>query len=440
MKHFVELALSRGAEQAEAYFLESRRETIEFENNELQQVASKKLQGLYLKAVKDGKVGVVASSDLTQPEKLVTKALELAKYGDPLPYDFVTPGAQYPEVELIGEKVYELSTEELVQESEKMIKTILGYDLDIKVGVKVIRTSDTKQICNSTGLNITSTVHDYLAYGVGFLVEGDNFITTIGIATTKDGRVDFANIANQVIERMKLARVTVPMESGKHQVIFTPRAVAQMMAALKGLNGDEVVKGISPLKDKLNTQIFDEQITIIDDGTLKEGAASDRFDDQGTPTQRTVLIDRGVLKGYIHDLKSAKEMGVKSTGNGWKEDRGYHRPANPTFSNVVVTPGATSFDEMIRDIKVGLIIDDISGLQMGNLSQGNIDSDIDMAYKIENGKVTGRVKNGAIGTNIYQIFKHNVVAVGDKLEPGFGSEGLVYAPYIMCKDINITIG
>lgn len=439
MKHFIDAALQQGADQAEVYFQNTTLEEITFENNKLKQVSTKRLQGLNLRIVKDGKLGTINSSDLSNPTHLADKVLELAKFGDQVRFDFNTPDTEYPDPVMISAKVNEPTTEQLIGVGEAMIARVLAYDANIQVTTQIQRVTNHRELLNTRGLQISDTTYDIDSYGYTFLVEGDNFISVLVPAQVEHDQLDLHQVADELIERMKIARINVTMESGRYPVIFSPNAIAQMTVALEGMNAMNVLKGVSPLKDKLNTQIFADQITLIDDGTLPKGRGTARFDDEGTPTQRTVLVENGILKGFLHNLESAKEMGVSATGNAWKRGQEYSRPAQIRFSNLSFAPGTRSLDEMLQEIDLGLLIEDISGLMMGNLMQGNMDSDIDMAYKIENGKIVGRVKNGAIGSNIYQVLKNHVIALENKVHPlnyGYG----VYVPHILCKDINITIG
>lgn len=439
MKKFLDAAIKNGAEKVESYLQKEMIDEITFESNRLKQIATKKVQGLSLQVVKDSNLGVVASSDLNNPDLLAKKAVELAEFGDKITYDFSKSGV-YPEVQLTTEKVFAASVDELVTAGEKIIEKILSYDKKIQASVKIHRSRVTREICNTHGQNLSSSKYSYWAYGSGLLVENENFINTFVPLTEKNDMIDFDFIAEEIIKKFQIARNNVTLESGKYPVIFTPNAVAQIAFTLEALKGEHVASGISPLMTKKDQSIFAEQISIVDDGTLTRGIRSDRFDDEGTPTQKTILVENGVLKNFIYDLKSAAETNTKPTGNGWRLSGKYDRPIRVNFTNLLFSPGNCDLADLISEIKLGLMIDDISGLVMGNLIQGNIDSDIDMAYKIENGKITGRVKNGAIGTNVYQIFKDNLVAIENQIQSNMMGSIAVYTPHILCKDINITVG
>lgn len=437
MKNLIRMTLANGAEKAEAYYQNQNIEEIIFENSQLKQISRKKLHGVYLRALRDGKIGSLATSDLSKMDDHAKKVVEIASFGDKLNYDFNKVGMIYPKLNLVNPQAFSLATDEIVTSGEETIAQIDQYDKNIKVNLNVYRVQESKEIYNSHNLELTTNKDDYYVHSDAFLVDGDNFIRVSAMRIAENGLIDFSSIASELIEKIRIARTTVTIESGKYPVILTPEAVAQVVFALEAFKGDTIAKNISPLKDKLHTQLFAEALTIVDDGTYEGGFSSNRFDDEGTPMQKTILVKDGILENFILNLESASELQVKPTGNGLKSSNLYSNQINESFSNLIFTPGKTSFEEMIKEIKVGVIIEDIFGLILGNLLQGNIDSDMDMAYKIQDGRIVGRVKNGAIGTNVYKLFKDNFCAVGNKLIQT-NYQSAVFAPHIFCKDIYLT--
>jgi predicted Zn-dependent protease len=145
------------------------------------------------------------------------------------------------------------------------------------------------------------------------------------------------------------------------------------MAVEAGLRGSAVVRGVSPLKDKIGQQVFNERVTIIDDSTDPGGKMAAPFDDEGTPGQETYLVRNGVLENYICDLKTASELGCMPTGNGFRS-KGIYRiktyEVKPIgdFSNVRIDPGTMTLDEMIGSIDEGVLVKSIGGLLLANLT------------------------------------------------------------------------
>jgi PmbA protein len=199
----------------------------------------------------------------------------------------------------------------------------------------------------------------------------------------------------------------------------------------QGLNGKEVYKGTSPLARKVGEKLFDEKITVVDDGTIDGKFASASYDDEGMPHQRNVLVENGVLKSFIYDLKTAAQSGVKSTGNA---SRGLFNPPEPSNTNFIIQPGETSLKDMLSSIDEGILVEDVLGLGQGNIISGAFSNPLALAFKIEKGEIVGRVKDMSIAGNIYDLLK-NVGAVSKEAAWVYST---FYAPYILIPEMNVA--
>ncbi|MFC2018705.1 metallopeptidase TldD-related protein [Chloroflexota bacterium] len=132
------------------------------------------------------------------------------------------------------------------------------------------------------------------------------------------------------------------------------------------------------------------------------------------------------MTGFLYDLQTAAQAGTRSTGNGSRSRGGLPSPAP---SAIVIAPGTTTLDEMIQDIKEGLIIEHLMGAQQGNILGGDFSGNVLLGYKVENGKIVGRVKDTMVSGNIYQVLKQ-ITAIGSeaKLVGGFLNTPPIYCP------------
>jgi PmbA protein len=172
-----------------------------------------------------------------------------------------------------------------------------------------------------------------------------------------------------------------------------------------GFNGKHVFLGSSPLAGKLGERIADPRFSLTDNPLLDYGSGSGQYDGEGVPHQVTPLIEDGVLKNFLYDLDTAGRAGAKSTGHGVG--------CNPT--NWLFKTGDTSYAEMIKSVKEGLLVLDVMGLGQGNPFSGEFSVNVQLGYKIENGEIVGRVKDVMLAGNAYDALK-NIVAIGDKAE------------------------
>ncbi|MGR8929709.1 MAG: metalloprotease TldD [Gammaproteobacteria bacterium] len=188
-----------------------------------------------------------------------------------------------------------------------------------------------------------------------------------------------------------------------------------------GLEGDFNRKGTSAFSGRVGERVASELCTVVDDGTLPGRRGSLSVDDEGTPTESTVLIEKGILKGYMQDKLNARLMGVKSTGNGRRES--YAHLPMPRMTNTYMLPGEHDPEEIIRSVKKGLYARNFGGGQV-DITSGKFVFSASEAYLIENGKVTRPVKGATlIGNGPDVLTKVSMVGNDMQLDSGVGTCG-----------------
>ena len=222
------------------------------------------------------------------------------------------------------------------------------------------------------------------------------------------------------------------IKSGIYKVVFTPAMFLHISEAfLQGINGDNIVKKVSPLNGKIGQKVLDEKLTIEDRGADENLTGSVPFDDEGVPVSNKLIFEKGVLKNYIFDLKTASEYGTKSTGNG---KRSYKEIARPGVHNFYIHPGNESIWKMVEKIDKGIWIESVVGGWTSNLLAGEYSATLLLAFYIENGEIKGRIKNAAITCNLYDVF-NKVVGISKENQEIMNG---VY-PYIVVDGVNIAL-
>jgi len=188
-----------------------------------------------------------------------------------------------------------------------------------------------------------------------------------------------------------------------------------------GLEGDFNRKGTSAFSGRLGERVASPLCTVVDDGTIPGRRGSLNVDDEGTPTQRNVLIENGVLKGYLQDRLNARLMGMAPTGNGRRESYAHH--PMPRMTNTFMLPGSTSPEEIIRSVQRGLYAVAFGGGQV-DITNGKFVFSASEAYLIEDGKI-GRPVKGAtlIGNGPDALTRVTMVGDDLKLDEGIGTCG-----------------
>jgi len=188
-----------------------------------------------------------------------------------------------------------------------------------------------------------------------------------------------------------------------------------------GLEGDFNRKGTSAFSGRVGERVASDLCTVVDDGTLPGRRGSLTIDDEGTPTEKTVLIENGILRGYMQDQLNARLMGVNPTGNGRRES--YAHLPMPRMTNTYMLPGQHDPEEIIKSVKNGLYAKNFGGGQV-DITSGKFVFSASEAYLIENGKITRAVKGATlIGNGPDVLTKVSMVGTDLELDSGVGSCG-----------------
>ncbi|MEE3003330.1 MAG: metalloprotease TldD [Pseudomonadota bacterium] len=243
------------------------------------------------------------------------------------------------------------------------------------------------------------------------------------------GRVCFSDLCNVeikdhlVTEAIKLAEHQLKAEAapaGEMPVVLGPGLPGILLheAVGHGLEGDFNRKQTSAFSNRIGQKVASEHCTVIDDGTIARKRGSVTIDDEGTPGQKTTLIENGVLVGYIHDRMSAMSMGLSSTGNGRRES--YEYAPLPRMTNTFLKAGPHEHAEIIDNVKNGIYAVSFSGGQV-DITSGKFVFSANEAYKIENGKISTPIKGATlIGDGPSILNQVSMVGNNFELDKGTG--------------------
>jgi PmbA protein len=261
--------------------------------------------------------------------------------------------------------------------------------------------------------------------GSGTQMERDyDFASAVYAADLRDP----AEIGRRAGERAVRRLGARKMPTGKVPVVFDPRVSRSFLSHLLGaISGPAIARGTSFLKDKLNQRIFPEAITIIEDPHRQRGLRSKPFDAEGLPNRRRALIDKGVLTTWLLDLRSARQLGLASTGHA---ARGTASPPTPAATNIWLEPGTATPAELMADIKSGFYVTELMGMGVngitGDYSRGAA------GFWIENGEISFAVSEMTVASNLNDMFARLVAA--NDLEFRVGAD----APTIRIEDLTVA--
>ncbi|MEN9218040.1 MAG: metallopeptidase TldD-related protein, partial [Gloeomargarita sp. DG_2_bins_126] len=263
----------------------------------------------------------------------------------------------------------------------------------------------------------------------GNWVRGEDFLQIYSYEVTDGQPPDYDRLLKEVMQKYTWAATTTSVAGGSIPVLFTPRAVAGVLAGLfeSLLSGQAVVQQATPLADKVGQRLFDPQLTLTEDPTL--GINARRFDDECTPTQTQTLIDQGVVQGFYWDKTWAQRAGCASTGNGYRG--GLSRPG-AELVNVCLAPGTTPYADLVAQMSDGIIVDQVLGAGQSNQLAGEFSVNLDLGYRVVNGEIVGRVKNTMVAGS---VFEAPIAALSQEREWVGGS---VLTPAILFASLGVA--
>jgi TldD protein len=215
----------------------------------------------------------------------------------------------------------------------------------------------------------------------------------------------------------------MPAPAGEMTVVLGPGWPGILLheAIGHGLEGDFNRKKTSAFAGLMGQRIAAPGVTVVDDGTIGERRGSLTVDDEGTPSQRTVLIEDGILTGFIQDRMNARLMGTASTGNGRRQSFA-HRPM-PRMTNTYMLAGKHSPDEIIESVRQGIYAVAFGGGQV-DITSGKFVFSCTEAYRVENGRIGAPVKGATlIGNGPDVLTKVRMIGDDMRLDPGIGTCG-----------------
>jgi len=418
------------AATAEVFMVTSEETPVVFEANRLKSLQSKESRSISLRIFKDGRIGF-ASSNKPDVDGLVRAAVETAQFGAPANFELPGPAA-FPAVEIKDSEVEKVSLERMVSLGEEMISALTDHTPEILCEAGITRNTISISIANSSGLEATYDKSAFVVGIEGTVIHGSDMLFVGESESSCHPLLDTTNILNTVKLQLERASTQARVATGNLPVIFTPDGVASALIAplMAAFNGKIVLEGASPLGNKIGQKVFDKKLNLYDDTTIAFQPSSRPFDDEGVSSRRLPLIEAGIPKNFLYDLKTAAMAHKESTGHGGRGG-GLPSPAPGAF---VFDNGDVSPEDMMADIKEGLFIEHVMGATQGNILGGDFSGNVLLGYKIENGKIAGRVKDTMVFGNVYELLK-DIAAIGSD---GRWLGGRFFTPSIYCPSLSVS--
>ncbi len=434
-KKLLELALSHGCEAAETYSAKSDSFEATVLNGELDRYAVSTQGGLSLRVQVNGKNGYAYTEHPEDPVALVQRAMENARAIEIADEHPMQGRCTYQTVQTTQGALSKLSEQEKIDLAKRMEKTALAADPRVKrvSYCEVGSSTGSIGIYNTLGLSAERTDGMDYCY-VQPILEQDGEVRTGLVFRSGTDAADVEGCAREAVAEAAEKFGAEPVPSGAYRVILRNTAMADLMEAFLGMfSADEAQKGCSLLANREGEKIADEKITIFDDPF--HPIAPRAFDDEGTPCYKKALVENGVLKTLLHNLKTAKKAGVASTGNGVRPSAA--SAVGVGASVLCIAPGKQSLRALTEEMGDGLIITELEGLHAG-LDAISGDFSLKAAgQRVENGQVTGSVAQITLAGNFLAMLQ-NVIAVGSDMKFTLPSGTYSASPSILFDKLNVA--
>ncbi len=404
---------------------------ISFEMDQLKSVEDNNRFALGLRLFDQGRVGNSYINSLRDSDELIERARQSASLGEELDLDLPGP-CDYKPCHHYHQEVLDFTKQQAIEEGQSLLKSLKAIHKDAQVSLDYSLYESYQLLMNSAGFKGSFKETHAALSAVLLLVEEGGGLLEIGDSDssyTMDLEKD--RILRDIEWKFKHALQKSSLDSGYYPVIFAPDTMGLLLQPFTmSASSRTLYKGISRFQDKQDMSICSPRFSLWDDPLLENGPASYPFDDEGVLPQQLPIIDQGLFKNFIFDLGYARRMGRTSNGHG---GRGVSSLPGPSYSNLLVSTGESTLQEMIADIDRGLIVYDVLGGGMSNMLAGDISVNIELGFLIEKGKVKGRVKDLMLAGNVFDWF--NDIRSMENIRH---RQGALYSPHICINKVSVA--
>lgn len=430
-------ALEAGISEIEVYTVKKSASEIGIFNHQIETLNSNSTNVSYVRGAYNGHLGAVyvENNNLTNAEIINTIKDNAALINIDEPY-FIYPGDEsYPEL-----KEYEgdFTSHTMAEKSDLLLALAKKVEeLNEYVTCPEAEYSESYfeyTIENSNGLSV-SKKGGYAVLVASVLAKKDEEVKSgYEIQLVKKfAEFDVDKLASDAVEGVVSKFGAEPIVSGIYKTVVKNSVVKSLLGAFSSVfTAEAVIRKMSFLEGKEGSQIFGSNITIVDDPLCELAPSQDSFDDEGVSAKTKTIVDKGVFKTFLHNLKTAKMMNTVTTGNGYKA--GVSSGVGVRPSNFYIVPGEKSLDELFSECENGFYLTDVQGLHAGiNVINGDFSLQA-QGFEIVDGRL-GKAVNLIVASGNIKSLLNEVLSIGNDLVFKTGSIG---APSLLISGLSIS--
>mgnify|MGYP001618703552 FL=1 len=428
IKKVLKSAVKNGGDFADIYIERTQPTYIHLEDDKIEKVVSGIDHGAGIRVIFNSKTVYAYTNELSDNSLLelantVSAAVKGKHNGADIDLRKKNPTIDFR----IAKRPDEVDTDKKVQLVKKANEVARKADNRIKQVLVVYRDTLQNVTIGNTEGYITEDERIYTTAMIQVIAIDGKIIQTgqepigglIGFELFDENPIE--NTAETAAKRAVMMLKARPAPGGRMPVVLSADAGGTMIheAIGHGLEADLAMQGLSVYSKKIGEMVASQIITVIDDATMPNKRGSFRFDDEGVESQKTVLVENGILKGYMYDRLWSIKEGKRSTGNGRRESYKY-RPI-PRMTNTLIAPGKSVPEEIIKSTSSGLFVKKMGGGQV-NTVNGDFVFEVSEGYLLENGKIGEPVRGATLTGNGPEVLK-DIDLVGNDLGFSIGTCG-----------------
>ncbi len=430
-----------GATQAEVYLQSINKLEIKIERGAVRAASKSQNTGCGIRSVMGKRTGYTFVTTINKDNvfQSVHDSINAAKSSAPDEQFVSLPSysGSYPAIRgLHDERVAELTAEEasdLIVRGVSACRDVSGLEKNLIHGL-ISATSFTTAIVNSLGLNCHDQKTEIMLDLGAVIGEGDKQCSSSEEMTScRLQYIEPEAIGRTAAERALSLRDARTIQGGDMQLVLAPQAVEKLLGGglVPAVNAREVQDGKSYLANSMGSTIAPSFVDIVDDALVEGGVGSRSFDGEGSPSKRTTIVGSGMLASYLHDSYSSSRAQVENTSNASRSS--YQRLPVISESNLVVSPGHGSRDDLVKEIDEGVLCR--FTIDTPNMVTGELSAMIMEGFYIRTGEIQHALKSTLFGTTMQSLLK-NISNVGSDVE----RRGSVITPSIIIDSVKITSG
>lgn len=434
-KRAMAYAASVGCASSELFYASGDSFSVNANAGEIDRYSVSREAGISVRVSYDGREGYAYSERIDEPEQLVDHALDNAKCIESDDEHPMQTKQTYQSISREDSALKAKSESERIALARRMEELCLAADPRVKRVVYCAAAYDAGSVImeNSLGLCAERTSNSSAIYVMPSVQQGDEIQTGFAFRMGADA-ADADGCAKEAVEDALSKLGGAPVDSGCYRVLLRPYAVSDLLSAFSPMfSADEAQKGTSLLAGKERQMIASNLVTLWDDPF--DPVAPRAFDGEGTPCIRKAVIESGVLKTLLHNLKTAKKAGTESTGNASRKSAASSVGVSPTVFRLAA--GSLSEKELLNELQNGLVISELEGLHAG---VDTVSGDFSLkasGFLVDHGMVVRPVSNITVAGNFITMMK-DVTALGSDFKFGMPGGGFFGAPSILVSGLTVA--